>query len=103
VEELVYCTNCGTENEDDAINCKNCGEPLKGYRTRSYRRRDDDLCFGPRGGTWVGIFIGLLIILAGVSELFKGQFWWASWDRLWPIPVIVLGLLVVYSAMQRRY
>jgi hypothetical protein len=103
VDSLVYCTKCGAENEENALNCANCGEPLKAERIRRYRRRDDDLCFGPQGGTWFGIFIGLLIILAGVSELFRGTYWWASWDRLWPIPVIVLGLLIVYSALQKRF
>jgi hypothetical protein len=100
---LVYCTKCGAENEDDALNCKNCGEPLQGYRPRRYSRREDDMCFGPKGGSWFGIFIGLMIILAGVSALFQDTFWWASWDKLWPIPVIILGLLIIVSTLQKRY
>ena len=102
---MVYCTQCGAENEDDAINCKNCGEPLgEDIRTRRIRRRkrDDDLCFGSGGGSWIGIFIGLMIILAGLSELLQGTFWWASWDRLWPLPVILFGLLIVYNSYTKR-
>jgi hypothetical protein len=102
---MVYCTKCGSENEDDALNCKSCGEPLREEiipRRYRRRRRDDDLCFGSGEGSWIGIFIGLMIILAGVSELFQGTFWWASWDRLWPIPVIVFGLLIVYNAYSKR-
>ncbi|UCH56725.1 MAG: hypothetical protein JSV18_05045 [Candidatus Bathyarchaeota archaeon] len=99
---MVYCTKCGVENEDDALNCKNCGESLKPRRVRRYRRRDDDLCFGPRGGSWIGVFIGLLIIVAGVSQLFQGTFWWASWDRLWPFLVILFGLMIVVSVVYRR-
>jgi hypothetical protein len=98
---MVYCTKCGAENEDDAINCKSCGEPLKEtYTPRRYRRqrRDDDICFGPRGGSWIGLFIGLMIVLAGLSELLPS----VSWDRLWPIPVILLGLLIVYNSYTNR-
>lgn len=101
---MVYCTKCGTENEEDAVNCKSCGEPMKEeirYR-RVRRRRDDDLCFGSGGGSKIGIFIGLMIILAGISQLLQGTFWWATWDKLWPIPVILLGLFIVYNALSKR-
>jgi hypothetical protein len=43
-----------------------------------------------------------MIILAGVSELLQGTFWWATWDNLWPIPVILLGLFIVYNALSKR-
>jgi len=26
---------------------------------------------------------------------------WASWDRLWPIPVILLGLIIAYNALSK--
>jgi len=104
---MVYCTKCGAENEEDAVNCASCGEPLREeIRSRSYRRvskrRDDDLCFGPGGGSKIGIFIGLMIILAGVSELLQGTYAWARFDNLWPIPVILLGLFIVYNALSKR-
>jgi len=102
---MVYCTKCGAENEEDALNCKSCGEPLKeDIRSRRYRRRrrDDDLCFGSDGGSKIGIFIGLMIILAGASELLQGTFAWARFDNLWPIPVILLGLFIVYNALSKR-
>ena len=103
--DLVYCTKCGAENEENALNCASCGEPLREeIRSRRYRRRrrDDDLCFGSEGGSKIGIFIGLMIILAGASELLQGTFWWASWDKLWPIPVILFGLFIVYNAYSKR-
>jgi len=101
---MVYCTKCGTENEAGTVNCKNCGEPMAGPRARRYprrRRMDEDICFGSRGGSWFGIFIGLVIILAGVSELFQGVFWWASWDRLWPFVVIIFGLIIVVNTLSK--
>ena len=105
--DLVYCTKCGAENEDDAVNCKSCEAPLREeIRSRRYRpvrrRRDDDLCFGSGGGSKIGIFIGLMIILAGVSELLQGTYAWARFDNLWPIPVILLGLFIVYNALSKR-
>jgi len=68
------------------------------------RRREEDLCFGRRRGVPIwGIFFGILIILAGVISLLEGVYWWASWDKLWPIFVIAVGLIIVVSALSRRW
>jgi uncharacterized membrane protein YvbJ len=32
---MVYCHNCGAENEDDEDYCSKCGEPLKEDDKRS--------------------------------------------------------------------
>ena len=50
---------------------------------------------------WFGLFIGAMIILAGLSQLLQGTYWWASWDRLWPIPVILLGLIIAFNALSK--
>lgn len=101
---MVYCSKCGAENEEDSTVCKDCGVSLRRTPARVYRRRrDDDLCFGSRGGmNWFGLFIGCMIILAGLSQLLQGTYWWASWDRLWPIPVILLGLIIIFSALSKN-
>ncbi len=100
---MVYCSKCGAENEEDATVCKECGASLRRPSRRVYRRRrDEDNCFGSRGGSnWFGLFIGAMIILAGLSQLLQGTYWWASWDRLWPIPVILLGLILAYNALSK--
>jgi len=101
---MVYCTNCGTENDDDAVNCTNCGVNLNppAYRSRSRRFDDNDWCFGSKGGqTWPIIF-GIFIILVGASQLLDDMFWWASWDNLWPAFIIIIGLLIVINNLQRR-
>jgi uncharacterized membrane protein YvbJ len=98
---MVYCTKCGTKNEDDAVVCVKCGVNLQagGRPSRRYgRRRHDEECFGiPQGGTIVGLIIGIIIIIAGVSWLLDYQFW----DYLWPLLVIVFGLLIVVGALYK--
>jgi len=50
-----------------------------------------------------GIIIGAFIILVGITSLLENVYWWASWDRLWPIFVIAVGLLIVVNALSRRW
>jgi uncharacterized membrane protein YvbJ len=104
VTVLVYCTKCGTENEDDAEVCKNCGASLSppAYRTR---RRDwdyDDECFGGRDRMTWPLLIGAFLILMGLSTLLEDMFWWAGWDTLWPLFIIAIGVMIVSNAYRRR-
>jgi hypothetical protein len=96
---MVYCTKCGTKNEDDATNCVNCNEPLmKDARAvrqeRHERRRQESECFGlPHGGSIAGLVLGLLIILWGVTSVFGIDF------PLWAILIIIFGTLMVAGAL----
>ena len=101
---VVYCWKCGAENDEDAVNCKSCGASLHPPPRRVYRRRyEDQLCFRPgRGVHLIGVFFGLLLILAGVTSLLKRFVWWASWDRLWPFVVVLFGLLIIVGALSKR-
>jgi uncharacterized membrane protein YvbJ len=99
---MVYCAKCGAKNDDNAKVCSQCGALLyvTTGRPEHYRRMEDE-CFGiPRGGTVVGIFIGLIILLAGISllfqELYKINIPW------WPFIVILFGLLIIIGALTRR-
>lgn len=100
---MVYCTKCGTENEEDAVECKNCGAPLKPIAYK-YRRNDwdfEDDCFGGRSrGVWPMI-IGVFLIILGASTLLDEVFWWASFDVLWPLFIIAIGILIVSNTMRR--
>jgi len=105
--QMVYCTKCGTNNPDDAQVCKNCGAPL--YTTgesRHYRHMEDE-CFGiPRGGTIVGLAIGVIILLAGVIWFLQQANILASNVSVWPFAVIIFGILLVIGAlygMRRRH
>ena len=101
---MVYCSKCGAENEDDALVCKSCGASLRPTTGRVYRRRrDDDLCFGTQKGLPIGgIIFGIIIILVGAISLLERTYWWASWDRLWPLVIIAFGLLIVANTLYKR-
>jgi uncharacterized membrane protein YvbJ len=101
---MVYCTKCGTKNEDDAAVCVNCNEPLGSHQTvRRERRRKENECFGlPNGGSIAGLVIGLIIILWGVTAVLGIDFG----DYLWAFIIIIFGTLMVvgaiYSITRRR-
>ena len=72
---MVYCSKCGTQNEDNALDCIKCKAPLQPtLPERTYQpreRRWEDECFGlPFGGTIFGLGIGGLIIFSGSAALF---------------------------------
>ena len=94
---MVYCTKCGTKNEDDAVVCVNCKEPLGSHPpVRRERRRKENECFGlPHGGAIAGLVIGLIIILWGVSSVLEIDFG----NYLWAFIVIIFGTLMVAGAL----
>jgi len=55
----------------------------------------------PHGGTIVGLIIGTIIILLGVSFVLEIEIW----DYLWALIIIVIGILIVagtvYSLSRR--
>jgi uncharacterized membrane protein YvbJ len=96
---MVYCTKCGTQNPDDAVNCSNCGASLKPASHKEHRRYryEDNMYFGGRSHIW-GIVIGLFIITIGVSSLLGVNIW----DKVWPAFIILVGLIIVANAFMRR-
>jgi hypothetical protein len=89
---MVACTKCGAENKEDAKFCSGCGAAFWQVERRQKPPSDD--CFGlPQGGTIFGLFIGAIIILWGLSNLF-------SWDiDIWTFAIIAIGLLIVVGAI----
>lgn len=58
----------------------------------------EEECFGlPRGGTIVGIVIGSIIILFGISWILS-HYYNVSIE-IWPIAVIIVGILIVAGAL----
>ncbi len=95
VNKMVYCTKCGTKNEDDAVVCVKCKEPLSSHPpTRRERRRKENECFGlPHGGAIGGLVLGLMIILWGVTAVLDVDF------PLWAFIIIIFGTLMVAGAL----
>jgi hypothetical protein len=89
---VATCTKCGTENVEGAKYCVNCGASLGRMERRERRPRDE--CFGlPHGGAIFGLFIGALIILWGLSEVF-------GWEiEIWTYAIIIIGLIIVAGAI----
>jgi len=101
---MVYCTKCGTKNEEDARVCVKCGASLVteiGISRRYKRRPKEEECFGiPGGGAIVGLIFGIIIIIAGVSFFLNQVYGWEIefWNFLWPFVVIIFGILVLVGA-----
>jgi len=100
---MVYCTKCGTKNEEDAIVCIKCGASLE---TRPFpfrrfeRRRVEEECFGiPRGGTIVGLAIGIIIVFAGLMWFLQQTGYITKAVDVWPFVAIVFGILIVIGAL----
>lgn len=101
---MVYCHNCGTENDDDAEFCSKCGEPLKevSYEGRRRRRHDERYyrerqeCFGLPHGNIIGPLIaGVILILIGIASFTGFQ---NIWTYIWPAIIIIVGLLIIVGA-----
>jgi len=120
---LVYCTKCGTKNEEDAKHCSKCGASLEVSREKrlekraeewgeefgrraeewgeQFGKRVEEECFGlPHGGAIFGLFIGIIIILAGTIFLLQeiGVIV-KDFNLLWPFFVIIFGILFVGGAI----
>jgi len=94
---MVYCTECGEQNPDDAKVCVKCGaslHPGRGLR-RDWRRREREMCFGVpmRGQVW-GIIFGLIIVLWGLSYLIGLRF------NIFAIIAIVFGIIILMGALR---
>jgi hypothetical protein len=108
---MVYCTKCGAKNEETAAVCVKCGAPLHKTAVPLWtyeRRRAEKECFGlPHGGAIVGLVIGILIILVGLSQvpgILPSEI--NLWDYIWPLVIIIFGILLIAGALysySRRY
>lgn len=121
---MVYCTKCGGKNEEGVEFCVKCGANLGVSREKRFERRAKEWgedfgrraeewgeqfgrraekeCFGlPHGGAIVGLIIGTIIILLGVSFVLEIEIW----NYLWALIIIVVGILIVagtvYSLSRR--
>jgi len=115
---MVYCTKCGAKNEEGVEYCVKCGTNLWVSREKRFERRAKEWgedfgrraeewgeqfgrraekeCFGlPHGGAIVGLIIGVIIILLGVSFVLEIDIW----NYLWALIIVVVGILIVAGAV----
>jgi len=113
-KSLVYCSKCGTKNEEDAKHCTKCGANLEVSREKKLERRAEewgeefgrraeewgkqmerefkDECFGlPHGGAIVGIIFGIIILILGFAWLANINIW----NYMGPLAVIIVGILII--------
>ncbi len=104
---MVYCSKCGTRNEDTAVHCTNCGAPLytvgqqyPGSEREQYKRVENE-CFGlPNGGAIAAMVFGIIIILVGLSLWLNVTYGYnLNW---WPFIIIIFGVLILVGALYRR-
>ncbi|MFX1535866.1 MAG: zinc-ribbon domain-containing protein [Promethearchaeota archaeon] len=114
---MVYCEKCGTQNPDDAQFCNQCGASLRPavvHKTRDTgcfgtEERAEEECFGlPYGGVIVGLLVGAIIIIFGLSLIFDWD-WSFLWNNyIFAGIVIIVGVLIIIGAIfslsrRRRY
>lgn len=111
---MVYCQACGTQNEQDAVFCKQCGHDLyagtRGPGTTP--RRDDELkddcerdCYGTSAGK--SMFWGVIIVLVGlwiifefvVKEVVDLPRWVREFEFCWVVWIII-GVAIIAAGMR---
>lgn len=99
---MVVCPKCGTKNEEDAKYCAQCGANLEtgAYPSRRYKHKREEECFGiPRGGTVVGLAIGVIIILWGFIWLLQQVDVLPRTLEIGPFAAIIFGILILVGAL----
>ena len=52
-----------------------------------------------RNGGWT---FGLIVLLIGIIFLLSNFVWWFSWSKMWPIILIVIGLIIIASGQRGK-
>jgi hypothetical protein len=116
---MVNCPKCGAEVGEDMAFCPKCGAslqagkpeapaPMDWRRERRERRRNEkgeknekEEKHEKGGQSFIGPLIGgLVLILIGVSAALS-ILGYQLWNLTWPIFIIVIGLIIIISALAR--
>jgi uncharacterized membrane protein YvbJ len=94
---MVFCRNCGSQNEDGAAFCKNCGARISPVDSRE-SSNEARMHWRSRVGALWGVAVGILVIAIGLSIAYNLSFW--NW--IWPVFLILVGVIIIISVMMRR-
>ena len=113
---MVYCSKCGTKNDDDAEFCKKCGTSLKEPKKnieKEWDKRCEEECSGGKTGKGWSIFWGLVIILVGIwivfevvlknlAEDYPDQLWWVNniTFPFWWLIIGFIGILIIITGIR---
>lgn len=100
---MVRCAKCGTDNEEGARYCVQCGASLRpsSQRYEKYEKTERDVCFGPpETARYFWLIVGAAVILWGVSELVR--IYTPITLEVWPFILIAIGLYIVYRILSRE-
>jgi hypothetical protein len=93
---MVYCSKCGTQNSEGSIHCSNCGSPLiqtaQPRETRYERKTNRRQVRHSDGMGYIGLFVGVIIILIGLFSLLEVYGFDFPW---WPIVMIIMGFFLI--------
>ena len=113
---MVYCSKCGTKNEEATENCVKCGAKLTVSKEEDWEKRIEDgaeefgkraevwgenvgkrmedECFGlPHGGSIFGLLFGIIILVAGILWLIGITL------EIWPLMFVIVGILILAEAL----
>lgn len=103
---MVYCTRCGNQNPDTAINCSNCGAPLYSGEARPYNPQYENRRYyreeyrHKSGGEGIGLLIvGLFIVVIGLAAITGFTLFWTYF---WPLVIILIGVWVIFVGLRRN-
>lgn len=108
----MYCDNCGTQVDDDAVFCSACGQqllsqkapkvPIPSRPSPPYIRRatGDNLCFGEQQeeGGWTG---GLILIAIGIFLVIIFYFPNFPVEILIPLGFFLFGVIAIINHTRR--
>jgi len=97
---MVYCSRCGTQNDEHAKYCQNCGHSLQGkHHEDEWDRQCEESCHGSHGFPvfWgiIIILIGLWIIVEFVIKNIPGIPDWLTNFPIWGLFALIIGIFII--------
>jgi len=102
---LVYCSQCGSYNDETADNCSNCGASLMVMGKKPAVKHEYHASRGSDRGqhsssSSIGLLIGgLILIVIGLAVITEFTMFWSYF---WPTLMIIIGLWLLILWYRRN-